>query len=55
MRFPILFEKDGTGRKLFMAGTLLDGKSQFKPEVSLFCIRQRGVESNNGSNSSCTT
>ena len=20
-----------------MAGTLLDGKSQFKPEVSLFC------------------
>ena len=40
---PILFEKDGTGRKLFMAGTLLDGKSQFKPEVSLFCIRQRGV------------
>jgi hypothetical protein len=34
---PILIEKDGTGRKLFMAGTLLDGKSQFKPEVSLFC------------------
>jgi hypothetical protein len=33
---PILIEKDGTGRKLIMAGTL-DDKSQFKPEVSLFC------------------
>jgi hypothetical protein len=33
---PILIEKDGTGRKLIMAGTL-DDKSQFKPTISLFC------------------
>lgn len=33
---PILVEKDGTGRKLIMAGTL-DEKSQFKPTSSLFC------------------
>ena len=32
----ILIEKDGSGRKLLMAGTL-DDKSLFKPEVSLFC------------------
>jgi hypothetical protein len=33
---PILIEKDGSGRKLLMAGTL-DDKSLFKPEISLFC------------------
>ena len=33
---PILIEKDGTGRKLIMAGTL-DDKTQFKPTISLFC------------------
>jgi hypothetical protein len=33
---PIMIDKDGTGRKLIMAGTL-DDKSQFKPVVSLFC------------------
>jgi hypothetical protein len=33
---PILIEKDGTGRRLIMAGTL-DDKSHFKPVVSLFC------------------
>lgn len=33
---PILIEKDGTGRKLLMAGTL-DDNSQFKPAISLFC------------------
>jgi hypothetical protein len=33
---PILIEKDGSGRKLLMAGTL-DDKSLFKPVVSLFC------------------
>jgi hypothetical protein len=34
--FPILIEKDGTGRKLIIAGTL-DDRSQIKPEVNLFC------------------
>ena len=33
---PIMIEKDGTGRKLLMAGTL-DDKSLFKPVVSFFC------------------
>jgi hypothetical protein len=33
---PIMIDKDGTGRKLIMAGTP-DDKSQFKPVVSLFC------------------
>jgi hypothetical protein len=33
---PILIEKDGTGRRLIMAGTL-DDKSQFKPTISFFC------------------
>lgn len=33
---PIMIDKDGTGRKLIMAGTL-DDKSLFKPKTSLFC------------------
>jgi hypothetical protein len=33
---PIMIDKDGTGRKMIMAGTL-DDKSLFKPKVSLFC------------------
>jgi hypothetical protein len=33
---PIVIDKDGTGRKLIMAGTL-DDKSLFKPKTSLFC------------------
>ncbi len=33
---PIMIHKDGTGRKMIMAGTL-DDKSQFKPVTSLFC------------------
>ncbi len=33
---PIIIDKDGTGRKLIMAGTL-DDKSLFKPKTSLFC------------------
>jgi hypothetical protein len=32
----ILLEKDGTGRKMIVAGTL-DDKSLFKPVVNLFC------------------
>jgi hypothetical protein len=33
---PIMIDREGTGRKLIMAGTL-DDKAQFKPVVSLFC------------------
>jgi hypothetical protein len=33
---PIMIDKDGTGRKLIMAGTL-DDKSLFKPAINLFC------------------
>ena len=33
---PIMIDKDGTGRKLIMAGTL-DDKSLFRPRTSLFC------------------
>lgn len=33
---PIMIDKDGTGRKLIMAGTL-DDKSLFRPVLNLFC------------------
>ena len=33
---PIMIDKDGTGRKLIMAGTL-DDKTLFRPVLNLFC------------------
>jgi hypothetical protein len=38
---PIMIDKDGTGRKLIMAGTL-DDKSLFRPVTNLFCEQAPG-------------